>query len=342
MRRSATQAPTPEPSAGTRAARLRRGWVLALPPVVAAAVFLAVFASVRTELPAQLATHVGEDGRADDFTGRGTFVLAAVLSLFGLGALFGVTARFTSGVRQATAAPRLLLAVGAGTIALVGYLTVMLLLANSGAADPAAVRFSDWQIAAAAATGAAAGALAWFAAGPDPVVADQDIPAGEGERLPLRPGEQIVWTRTVTAPGMWAAGAITCAGLTALGAFAGWWLLALAVPLGLLFAATGRVRVTADARGLTVTPAGLRAPRVHVPLDEIASAATRPVSAVRDFGGWGYRARAGARGVILRSGDALAVSQASGGTFLVTVDDATTAAATLNALADRERRTTAG
>ncbi|QDY77318.1 hypothetical protein [Streptomyces qinzhouensis] len=339
MRDPAAQAPTPDPAAGTRAGRLRRRCVLAVPPVLAAAVLLVVFASVRGELPDRLATHVGEDGRADGFTGRDTFALAALLSLFGLGSLFTATARFTSGLRQATAAPRLLLAIGAGTIALIGYLTVMILLANSGAADPATVHFSDWQLAAAGATGAAAGALAWFAAGPDPVTADPDIPTGGGDLLPLRPGERIVWTRTVTAPGVWAAGGITVAGLTALGAFAGWWLLALAIPLGLVFAATGRVRVTADARGLTVTPAGLRAPRVHVPLAEISSAATRPVSAVRDFGGWGYRARAGASGVILRSGDALAVSRASGGTFLVTVDDARTAAATLNTLADRSHHT---
>ncbi|MGV9312919.1 hypothetical protein ACWDR0_12075 [Streptomyces sp. NPDC003691] len=339
MRRPATQAPTPDPSAGTRAARLRRRCVLALPPVAAAAVFLAVFASVRNGLPDQLATHAGGDGGADGFTGRGAFVLTALASFFGLGSLFAVTARFTSDLRQATAAPRLLLATGAGTIAVIAYITVMLLLANSGVTDPAAVRFEAWQLAAAGATGLAAGALAWFAAGPDPAGADREIPADGSVRLPLRPGEQIAWTRTATGPGLLTAGGITVAGLTALGAFAGWWLLAVALPLGLLFAATGRVRVTADARGLTVTPAGLRAPLVHVPLAEISAAAVSPVSAVRDFGGWGYRARAGARGVILRSGDALAVSKASGGTFLVTVDDARTAAATLNTLADRARRT---
>ncbi|MFE0426034.1 DUF1648 domain-containing protein [Streptomyces sp. NPDC058953] len=318
-------------------ARARRWWIAVAPTVLAVAVFLAVYLSVRDRLPGELATHMGGDGRADDFTGRGAFTVTALLSLAGLGTLFAVLSRFTSDAKQASA-PRALLATGAGTVALVGYLLVLLLLANAGVGDPATVRFSDWHIAGAAAAGGAAGALAWFAAGPDPLAAAPDEASSAAGRLPLGPGEQIAWTRTVTAPGLLVAGGLTVAALAAAAVYAGGWLLASAIPLGFLFAATGRVRVTADSQGLTVTPAGLRRPRVRIPLDQIAAATTRPVSPVRDFGGWGYRVRAGASGLILRSGDALAVGKASGGTFLVTVDDATTAAATLNALADRAHR----
>ncbi|GAA3029785.1 hypothetical protein GCM10020000_03060 [Streptomyces olivoverticillatus] len=63
---------------------------------------------------------------------------------------------------------------------------------------------------------------------------------------------------------------------------------------------------------------------------------------MRDFGGWGYRARPGASGIVLRSGDAISARLTTGSEFVVTVDDAATAAALLNTLADRERRTAAG
>ncbi|MEU3600045.1 hypothetical protein ABZ714_15195 [Streptomyces sp. NPDC006798] len=345
MRRPATPDSTPETSKATTdatpaaAGRWRRALVAVVPAVLAVAVFLAVYFAVRDRLPDELATHMGPDGRADGFTDRTAFVVTAALALTGVGALFALLSRLPARAGQASV-PRAMSAMGAGTLALLDWVLVMLLLANTGIDDPATVRFSGWHILWALAAWAVTGALAWFAAGPDPAPAARtdDGPASGARRLPLGPGEQIAWTRTAGSPGVLAAGGVTVATLAVTGAYAGWWLLALAVPLGAAFAATGRIRVTADARGLTVTPAGLRRPRVRIPLDEIATASARRVSAVRDFGGFGYRIRAGASGVILRSGDALAVDRASGGTFLVTVDDAATAAATLNALAARAHR----
>ncbi|WTW92220.1 hypothetical protein OG216_02020 [Streptomycetaceae bacterium NBC_01309] len=54
-----------------------------------------------------------------------------------------------------------------------------------------------------------------------------------------------------------------------------------------------------------------------------------PTRALRDFGGWGYRMRPGRSGVILRSGEVLSLDPATGGTFVVTVADARTAASVL-------------
>lgn len=336
MRRPETP-DSPQDMTPATAAPWRRTLVAVVPAVLAVAVFLAVYFAVRDRLPDELATHMGPDGRADGFTGRTAFAVTAALALAGVGALFALLSRLPTRAGQASA-PRAMSAMGAGTLALLDWVLVMLLLANTGVDDPASVRFSGWHILWALAAWAVTGAMAWFAAGPDPAPAARTGDIRDARRLPIGPREQIAWTRTAGSPGLLAAGGGTVLTLTVTAAYAGWWIIALAVPLAVAFAATGRIRVTADARGLTVTPAGLRRPRVRIPLDEIATASTRRVSAVRDFGGFGYRIRAGASGVILRSGDALAVDRASGGTFLVTVDDAATAAATLNTLAARAHR----
>ncbi len=317
--------------------RWRRVVVATVPGVLAGAVFLAVFLAVRDRLPADLATHMAPDGRADDFQGQGTFLVVGLLFPALLAVAFGLMTWFSHGQG---AAPRGLAAVGAGTIALVGYVLAMTVLTNADATDPEAVRFPAWHLVAAVATGVCAAVAGWFLAGADPddaTTAEQAPPAG-ADRLALAAREQVAWTRTVNSPGLWATGGATMATTALLGLLVGWWTAVPALVVALVTTAGARVRVSADARGLTVASTLLPKPRVRVPLDRIAAADTRSVSALRDFGGWGYRVRADARGVILRSGDALAVRQASGAVFCVTVDDAATAAATLNALADRARR----
>jgi len=92
--------------------------------------------------------------------------------------------------------------------------------------------------------------------------------------------------------------------------------------------------VRVDAQGLDVRgPAGW--PHTRVPLGEVASAAAVTVEAFGAFGGWGWRRVPGALGVVLRSGEALRVERKEGPALVVTVDDAATAAALLEALAAR-------
>lgn len=97
-----------------------------------------------------------------------------------------------------------------------------------------------------------------------------------------------------------------------------------------------------DHRGLTVrSVAGVRLK--HVPLTDVVSARVRTVRAVRDFGGYGWRlALDGTTGLVLRSGEALDVETTSGRRFVITVDDAATAAALLTELAGRARPRAAG
>jgi hypothetical protein len=102
-----------------------------------------------------------------------------------------------------------------------------------------------------------------------------------------------------------------------------------AAPLTALFTI---IRVRTDEVGLTVEFGLVPWLRKRVPLARIRDAGHRDVRAFRDFGGWGYRIKGGATGIVQRSGDALAVRLDSGREFVVTVDDARTGAAVLNGL----------
>ncbi|MGD9483484.1 DUF1648 domain-containing protein [Streptomyces sp. TRM70308] len=317
--------------------RWRRTLVAGVPFAVAVLGFLVVYLAVRDRLPDVLATHMGSGGRADDFQGHAAFLATGTLLPLALGAMFGAIGWYAPG---SGAAPRLTAAFGAGLAAFVGYLSVLLVLANVDVADPRTVVFQPWHLAVASAAALAAGGLGWALAGADPGEAAraQEPPPPQAERLPLADGETVTWARTVHAPALWLVGGLGAAGAALPALAAGPWLLAPAGVLACAVLAFARVHVTVDARGLTVRSALLPRPRAHVPLNQVAGAGTERVNALGDFGGWGYRARSDRSGVIMRSGDALAVVRASGQTFLVTVDDAATAAATLNALADRARR----
>jgi hypothetical protein len=104
----------------------------------------------------------------------------------------------------------------------------------------------------------------------------------------------------------------------------------------LAFAATTLAfHVRVDDSGLHVDSV-LGIPRFHVPLSDIESAARVEVNPMGEFGGWGLRLSTGRRfGVVLRAGDAIEVLRRSGKRFVVTVDDAATGAALLEALVSR-------
>ncbi|MFE2294296.1 hypothetical protein [Streptomyces sp. NPDC059452] len=101
-----------------------------------------------------------------------------------------------------------------------------------------------------------------------------------------------------------------------------WWLFP-ALPVGILLILFGSCRVAVDARGVTVTVA--RLPLRRFPLDSIV-AARSGYARLADLGGFGYRIMPGRHTVSLRPGDALWLELKSGREFVVTVDDAETAA----------------
>jgi len=194
-----------------------------------------------------------------------------------------------------------------------------------------------------AALGLLAGALAWFLLPREPALEEDAVAPAP---LPLRSGETAAWTgRVVMPPAFTAALAgvvlLTTAAATLATVVAGpRAAFAFIAPAAILIAlvALASWRVTAGANGLTVR-AWLGWPAFRVPAAGIRRARVVDVDPFAEFGGWGLRWAPGPRrgrfGVIVRGGRALEVERTDGRAFVVTIDDAETAAAVLNAAAAR-------
>ncbi|WP_055549641.1 hypothetical protein [Streptomyces sp. NBRC 110028] len=314
----------------------RRAAIVALPFVLAWAAVLAAFAVLRDRLPDPLASHVGPGGQADGFTGLGAF-LPVVTTLLLLSGLLAAAAAHRSW-RTGLGAWRMLLATGYGTAAMLAYDFVALLGANADAARAADVTFPLWHLAVSLAVAGAVGWAGWLLAGRGPAPAGEPD-AAAGSRLPLAEGEAAVWTHSVGSPVL----AVVGAGCTLLGvvlaavtAAAAVTAEAVLIAAGVISVALCRCRVIADRRGLSVAPWFAPRPRLRIPLERIEKATSREAHAL-GLGGWGYRIQPGRRALVLRSGDALFLRLVTGKEFVVTVDDAATAAALLNTLIERGR-----
>ncbi|MGA6157267.1 hypothetical protein ACPEIC_28385 [Stenotrophomonas sp. NPDC087984] len=140
-----------------------------------------------------------------------------------------------------------------------------------------------------------------------------------------------VWNRSQSSGWMLAVGAILGLGLIV---FAIVDKTHRSVSLALLLAAaafliTGAIKVTVSPRGVTVASALAPFLRQHIAMDRIKGAKarwTRPL----EIGGWGYRWKPGVRAVSLRKGDALWLELTRGTRFVITIDDAQTAADLVN------------
>lgn len=303
-------------------------------PFVAAIVAVAaVYAALSTRLPDPLATHFGVDGRADGFSATRGFLTGCLVLLLVLGAGFGLLSR----LRVPSAGTPWLIATGYATAAGLGYPLCLTLLGNADATAASAVRLPLWQVAVALPVALLAGALGRLLAGAAPRPPKPEPAAAP--RLDLPAGTTAGWSRTVSSPPLVALGALMlCAGLVIVLVGDG----LSGVPLlagGAVVLAVTSVRVTVDRRGLTLAPtllpSGIRFR--HIPLDQVAEAASRQIVPSAEFGGWGYRMRSDRSGLVLRSGEGMVVLLTSGRQFMVTVDDAATAAALLNTYADRAR-----
>ncbi|MBH1933655.1 hypothetical protein I5Q34_04990 [Streptomyces sp. AV19] len=312
----------------------RRVLVVLFAYVLAAAAVLAARLHLGDRIPDPMATHFTGSG-ADDFSGRGTFLPIAFGVLAGCAALFCV---LTTLGRQTPTQQRGLAAAGCATAGLLGHALTAVLFANADAADVHAVRFPGWQLAVALGVAALTGGAGWLLCGkgaPGTGRRGPAGPAGPVEQLPLSEGESAAWTHDVGSRVLPLVGAGTLVLAVVLGLLDGPLPAIVLLVLGVPLTALTRARVTVDRRGVTVASSVVPRPRLTIPLERVVDASRRDVDAVREFGGWGYRAAAGASGLVLRSGEALSVRLTSGGEFVVTVDDAATGAALLNTLAAR-------
>jgi hypothetical protein len=315
-------------------------------PVVLVALGVTIQLIAMPHVPANVAVHWNAAGEADRFAPSWTQPVATIAFGLGIPALIALTT--LPGMRRGDRGPtyRLLGALAAAMSALLTVALTWSFVAQAGVADASAAP-SVWpSLVAALVMAVVVGVAAWWG---QPAEAWPDSAAAPASPLDLAAGERAVWLRTVTMTAGAAILILLAVIAVALGAVVAWitgapaeaaWILTgVAVVLAVFAATTVAFRVRVDQDGLSVdSVAGL--PRFRVPLDEVESAARVVVDPMGEFGGWGLRVGAGHRfGVVLRAGEALEVVRRSGRRFVVTVDDAETAASLLQALVDRNATT---
>ncbi|MFJ9568428.1 SdpI family protein [Streptomyces bacillaris] len=315
---------------------LGRATLAALPFVLAFLVDLILFIALKDRLPTRLAAHFDVSGDVNGHVGRTTYVLVTAPVLPMLGALWVL---MVVGGKFYGRAHRLLIAGGWAAAAFLQYVLGAAMIVNLDVPEGgAAARFPLWHLAAALGAAVLAGALGLLLARLFPV--PEDPYAGKDPadraRIALADGEVAGWARTTGAWWLPLGALLTAAAGAGAGIWGTWFVGAPLLVLALLVLTFCRAHVTVDRRGLTVSGL-LPWPRVQLPLERIETADSRPVNAVAEFGGYGYRVRPGRTGFIVRSGEAIVARQPGGREFAVTVGDSATGAALLNTLVDRNR-----
>lgn len=319
--------------------RPRLALALGLLPAAVLAATVGYVVAVRDRLPDPIATHFAPGGEVD---GTGSlavhagvpFAIAVALWLGGLLLAWRVRPAARRAVATGTAA----------AVALASLIPVLLVIPNVDV-QTAAEATLPRAFAAILLLAPAVGVLAWLLAGATAPVAATAPPPADAQRLPVAPGEHVVWTAHERMPFLgWIA-----LGVVAFTAVVGvlvrdWTVVATGVASAGAVAAFSTFDVFADARGVRVAFGPFDWPRLTVPLAEVQHAEvidTRP----REWGGWGVRwtpRGGGSTGVIVRRGPALHLHRADGRRFVVTVRDADRAAATVNGLLARDRTPGAG
>ncbi|MFC7806846.1 hypothetical protein [Streptomyces olivaceus] len=142
-----------------------------------------------------------------------------------------------------------------------------------------------------------------------------------------------VWHRSLISGWMMATGGVSALALLVIAVLVSQYrfiaLQLLVVPAA--FLVTGAIRVSVSPRGVSAGSLVLPFLRRRIPLRSIRSASarwTRPI----EVGGWGYRWNPGLSAMSLREGDALWLTLVHGNQFVITIDDADTAARLTNDL----------
>lgn len=309
-------------------------------------VALAVAPLFAHRLPDPMAVHWSAGGTANGtmtLAQNEAFIAIMLLVLWGVGAVAVFVGRGTP-VRFRT--ERAAMAWCCGVTAFMAAIAVLIVVANLDATGWDTTHFGAWGILPSLGVAAAAGFAGWRLAGPHP----EPLPVPSGARPPLAegalalptvhlgPGEAPVWSDHLTSRGLTTITFVLLAAAVALllldpnvGIIAGALTFVAALACGVL----SSVHVAVDGTGLTV-----RYGPLGWPVQRRALADIRRVEAVEleplEWGGWGYRIVPGRSAVVLRRGPAIVIERPDGKLFAVTVDDAVTGAALLEAYRRRD------
>lgn len=330
-----------------RRARTAFWWVGVIVPLSIIALATIVVLSWLPQIPDPSAIHWGTDG-VNGYGPKWTHLVTLLGVGGGMVVLFAGIALFAHKAPQrgpASLEPqppwsvtaRFLGAASLGTTAMIALITVVGVAVQRGVADARQTPDITPWVFVGFVLMFGLGVLGWFL---QPAVDLETRAGGEAAApLALSDGERAVWFQTVAIArsgrivlgiGVFVTLAIAVL-LFAQDVTTGWIMMTFAVILLLLVATTLTFRVRASSAGLRVRSA-VGWPRLDIPAARIASARAIQVNPFAEFGGWGYRIGLdGRRGFVLRTGEALEVTRTDGRVFVITVDDAGTAASVLAA-----------
>ncbi|EGD56974.1 DUF1648 domain-containing protein [Gordonia neofelifaecis] len=312
-------------------ARRAVGPLVALLAGVIGSVLLALWSG---DLPDDVASHFRADGTADRFSSvTELIVLTSVTGVVGA-VIAGVGAYFV----KEPVTSRIVAALGSGTAVFVIAVTVWITARQRGLGDSTEATAPAWVMICCALLAIVVAVAVAFTT---PVHAIDYLREAAVGDVPVSGDGRRTWSGTASgsAGGLITVGA-TVAVLCGLGVvMANWFLIAFAVIIAVAgLALTGSVQVRVSDEGFRAA-SKIGWPVITMPLSEIRRAEVVQVNALRDFGGWGYRVSGrrhlrGAKGFVLRSGEALMVV-GDHRRELVVVDGASDAAGVLNALVSR-------
>ncbi|MGP6170991.1 DUF1648 domain-containing protein [Microbacterium sp. A204] len=322
-------------------------WVGVIVPLAIILITTVIVATWLPELPDPIAIHWGSEG----VDGYGPKWMAIVLPL-GVGGglvafmtLIGVSGHrmpqssTKSQVQPWGSTSRFLGGMNLGLALLFAFISLVMTGVQRGITDAAQapdIAGAVWIAFGLLVVGAAVG---WFLQprSPEPTgdagAAGEDIELGETERAAwfgtaamARPGiiTLIVAVLLLIITTAWVFGADPGTG---------WIMATVTLLVVLLVVVTLVFRVRVNAEGLRVRSiAGW--PRWNIPAADISDVRVVSVNPMGEFGGWGLRiAVDGRMGIVLRTGEGLQVTRHSGRRFVITIDDAATAASVLNSAA---------
>lgn len=318
----------------TRTRRIPTVAVPLLVTLLASAIGAALLWSVRDELPSQIASHWGVQGRADDFSSFTEIMTLGLLLPVGTVApiaLLGLAIRHGAS----------LAGVSAGTGVFMAALSFGSAYAQRGVADGEFVRLTNSMFLWPTALGIAVGVLVGLALRSKPRPGpDSPVPA-DAARADVSASAQIAWhgglRRGRAGEIVFAVAVLAVAVIgIVLWITSGIWFVALIALLLLVLLHFFWAEVTIDHRGLSVSAMGKTLRRV--PLERLQVGRVTQVRCLGEYGGWGFRGGFdGSWGYVTSDGEALRVERNGEPDLVLTIDDAHAAAATLNTLLDRRQ-----
>lgn len=285
------------------------------------------------QLPASIAIHWDGAGQANGWGSPWLVFGITVAFALGLPALIALSGRSSIKNVGVSSSIRFMAAIAVGLSTLmVLVLVVTLLIANAG--DETLPM--TWGLVYLAVS-VLAGFVAWLV---QPSIPNSENTGETVAPLELQRGERVVWIRTVQMS-KWPRIFLYVLSFGFVLLTIALWILGAEIILVIILGATTvlilgatlvatKFTVRIDASGLRViSSAGW--PSFRVPIAAVKSVSVIKVAALSEFGGFGFRSVPGGFGVIVSSGEALRVERKNGRFFVVTVPDAATGAAVLEA-----------